>query len=352
MLAIYGETLARAFGWPGLAFATAGSLVALRDWRRGAALVALPVVTVAVFATAGVKHDRFLLVATPAVATLAGSALAWIARRSAAAGVLALAGLAAMPLSAAVGYVSEIRKPSTRDEIVDAAHSSLPPGARVLTTLPDLGFDRSRLEVGDLRNPAQAPYWDALVALDTEEWRAGFDVLHVAAPRSVYSGPRLFLLAPTDRLRPRLRSLDLGSALFTASHQVSELALLRDGDPATHWATPSPQAGDEWIRVELLAEAPIVRVELVQGTRPDAFAAEIEIRVGRPGEAPRPVRAFEGRAALEEQDRRGRSRVLILADATPTIAIELRQIGRRRRPWAVAELRLDAVEPGATMGGR
>jgi 4-amino-4-deoxy-L-arabinose transferase-like glycosyltransferase len=343
MAAVYLGSLARGFGWSGLLLAAAGAAWAWRGFPRFGALMLLPPLALTFFATSDVKHDRFLLLSTSSIAALAGLALARVGRRSGGAAALIAIGVLLPSASRSLEYVQAIRRPSTADQVVDWAAAQLPAGSRILTLLPELGFDRARFEVEELRNPVQAPYWDALVALDRSGWRAGYDTLLAALPASRYSGSPLFVLRAPSSLRPALRRLDLRRCRLSASDAEPALPLLRDGDPATHWATLDRQRPGDRVRVLFDEAASVARVEISQGSRPDAFPAALDLLVTEDGSTWRNARTFEGRAPAEQQSRDGElSRILIL-EPRRLQGIELVETGRKRQPWAIAELRIDAL---------
>jgi hypothetical protein len=194
--------------------------------------------------------------------------------------------------------------------------------------------------VEELRNPVQAPYWDVLVAPDRSGWRAGHETLLTALPATRYSGSPLFVLrAP----RPGLRRVDLARCRLSASEAEDALPLLHDGDPATHWATLDRQRPGDRVRVMLDTAASVARVEVAQGRRPDAWPAGLDLLVSEDGTTWTNARTFEGRGPVEQQPRdREVSRVLIL-EPRPLRGIELVETGRRRQPWAIADLRIDVL---------
>jgi hypothetical protein len=343
MASVYLGSLARGFGWSGLLLAAAGAAWTLGGFRRFGSLVLLPLLAVAFFATSDVKHDRFLLLSTSSIAALAGLALARVGRRSGSAAALIAIGVLVPSASRSLEYLRAIRLPSTADQVLDWTAAHLRAGSRILTLLPELGLDRGRFEIDELRNRVQAPYWDALVAPDRSGWRAGYDTLFTALPATRFSGGPLFVLAPAPSLRPALRPLDLSRCRISASEAEDSLPLLRDGDPATHWATLDRQRPGDNVRVLFDEAASVARLELAQGARPDAFAAGLDLRVTEDGSTWRNARTFEGRAPAEQQSRdRGVSRVLIL-EPRPLRGLELVQTGKRRQPWAIAELKIDVL---------
>ena len=74
MALTYGRVLLKAVGVVALALAVAGVWLARRDWRRWLPLWLLPLTIVAVFSTAEVHHDRFVVPALGVIALCAGDA--------------------------------------------------------------------------------------------------------------------------------------------------------------------------------------------------------------------------------------------------------------------------------------
>lgn len=128
-----GETL----GAPWLLLAGAGAWAGRRRPRRFAPLVALPVVVLAVFATAEVRYDRFLVPLTGVLAVFAAIGIARIGARRAPAVAAATLIALAWPAGQSALDVRSYRQPSPRDQAKDALAAWS--GGRALTTARELG---------------------------------------------------------------------------------------------------------------------------------------------------------------------------------------------------------------------
>jgi 4-amino-4-deoxy-L-arabinose transferase-like glycosyltransferase len=95
----YGLVLRKALGALALALALAGAVLGWRDWRRLLPLWVFPLTVVAVFSTAEVHHDRFLLPALGVSAILCAEGAGRLGRLRAAAAVA----MAVMPLGRRCG---------------------------------------------------------------------------------------------------------------------------------------------------------------------------------------------------------------------------------------------------------
>ena len=338
MAATYLGVLAKGLGLVGIGLAAAGAVCVRRDWRRWLPLAAFPVVCVAVFSSAEVNRDRFLLPALGVLAVFAGAAVAWIAPRSRELAVAVALLAAGAPLAASVRYVAAIGRPGTRDTALDWLDANAPAGARILTTLPELGLDRTRYEVlaldaYDDRAALVAPTVAYVVATTAPPDSA---VLSEFLPADPHAGPRIVVARPEPSRA--LVSVPLDAGRLTASENAAALPLVLDGDRATRWESAAPQVPGTWLEVRLREPRRLARVELELGDRPRQFAANLHVLVLTEAGTWTRVRVSDGRPPVGEQ--LGDPSQVVLFAPVRTSGLRLVQMGRRARPWSVAELRV------------
>jgi hypothetical protein len=345
----YGLVLFRDLGAAGVALTLAGAALVLAEWRRWAPMLAFPFLTVAVFSTAEVHHDRFLVPALGLLAIVAARAVAAVGRRSGTIAV-AVALLAAVhPLMASVDYVSGVSRPGTRDLALDWIESNLPAGSRILTSQRDLGIDRRRYEVLeaerlDRTNRLLALDVDAVVSSgpDDRDLIGELESLYIAEPATVHSGaPIRIVRAPSGR-RSDYRRLELDPRWVTASESADRAPALVDRDLETLWRTEAAQRPGTWIEVSLPAPTTIARVELrLAGRR--QFARNVHVYVAEDGAEWKRIVVLQGRPPVEEQLAGAGPSQLLLFEPVRVRKLRLVQVGQRERPWAVAELEVWGV---------
>jgi hypothetical protein len=348
--------LVKAFGVAGVFLVILGLVPIRREWRKWVPLLMFPVTTVAVFATAEVHHDRFLLPALGVLALMAGRAVDFLSQKHAPA-TLGLTLLAvAFPLVSSVSYVRDISKPSTRDRALDWIEANLSPGARILSTLPDLVPDGSCFE---LLKADESPKHFGLQSLhadivlvrpeDQTETREGLELVLEIQPKNVHAGPPLLLYTVPDALRPRYETVPIDSSWLSASENGESVENLVDGLAATYWETEGSQGPGDWIQVDLPEPVLVGRVELSLGDRPLRYPRRLRlegpVRDDQGHEAWRKIPHVPGRPGIRRQftGNGGASQVLLLSP-TPVRSLRVVQTGERTKPWAVAEIRLDALK--------
>jgi hypothetical protein len=345
-LAFYLGVLPWAFGPLGALLLAAGLVAAAREWRQWGPLVVHPFTTLAVLATAELHYERHLVPTAGVLALLAGRAVAHLAQRTRPLAAVLVLATAAFPLASSLDYLRGIAQPSTKDRALDWITDHVPEGARILTRVPDLGLDRERYEV---LSEAQWEPAGRLMAREAElvvtpglapEAGSGLETLFASSSPDVHGGPPVLLQKAVPP--PAYVPLSLAPAQLTASENSAALPALLDGRPETGWQTAELQRGDEWIEVDLGRPVRLARVELLLGERSGLFAQNLHLLV--PGDRGdwRRILAVPGRPEVEEQRGEGRSQ-LLLCDPVETRRLRIAQVGRRRRPWAVAELRLAAL---------
>ncbi len=344
-IGFYLSVIPEAFGPVGSVLLAAGLVLALRDWRTWAPLVAHPLTTLAVLASAELRYERHLVPTAGILALVAARAVAALAERRprTACAVTALA--AAFPLAASLSYVRQIAQPSTKDLALDAVTARLPVGARVVNGVPDLGFDAERLEV--LNETRWEPN-GRLLARDADlvVWPALGDLPPQLAIVTLLRSPDRYGGAPIALARlaapPAYQPVPLAARAVSASENASATGALVDGRLDTLWQTEGPQRPDQWLEVTLPRPLTLGRVTLALGDDPTLFGQNLHLYATEDGTTWRRLPVVAGRAPVERQLGATRSQVL-LVDPTPARGVRIVQVGRRKKPWAVAELHVDAL---------
>jgi len=347
----YGLGLLKSFGPIGLLLIAAGAALAAREWRRWLGLLVYPVVVIGVLSTAEIHFDRHLVPMLGVLAVLAGRAVASIAKRSSLAAVTASIAAAALPLAATVDYVRGISVPGTRDAVVDWIDRNVPAGARVVSSVSELGLDRRRYEVVDVprldeRTRPLALHADAVVSGpgDSELVVRQLATLYAADPPNPHAGPRLVVSAPPPADRPAYEVLRPAPQWLSASEAPERLPALVDGDRQTAWMTSASQSPGAWIRIDLPAPRTIGGLELLLRGRGRTYAKNLHVFATEDGQEWSRVEVLQGRPPVAAQlpSPEGPAQILIFAPRRAK-ALRIEQVGRRVRPWGVAELRLLAV---------
>jgi hypothetical protein len=330
--------LAKGLGGAALALVVVGAVAIRQEWRRFVPLAIFPLVCIAVFASAEVNRDRFVLPALGVLAVFAGAAVAWIAEHSRALAATVALLAAGGPLVQSARYVAAIGRPGTRDQAVDWLSANAAEGARILTTLPELGLDRARYEVlaldaYDERAALLAPSMDYVV---TRAAQPDLAVVRELTPRDANAGPPVVIARP-EQARA-LRSVPLQPGSLSASQNPEMLAAVLDGDVATRWQSAAPQEPGTWVEVHLPEPRALAGLELELGDRPRQFPANLHVFARAEGGAWTRLRTVDGRPALAEQ--RGQPSMVLLFPPVRTNGLRLVQVGRRQRPWSIAELRV------------
>jgi hypothetical protein len=342
----------KALGWPGTLLSAVGVLALARRPRELAPLVLLPLVAVAVLATSDFRRERFLLPALSAAFVLAGAGGALLASRLRGAGAVA-ALCAAWPLGQSVQWVADVSVPGTRDRVLDYVTTQVPAGSRIVSDVPQIGFDGARYEVMEVprltgaRRP-QVLESDYVVAGPQAEAEAlaGLHERFEADPLARVQGPRVLVYAVPSGLRPDYEPVALTASQLSASEETSGLPALVDGRTFPAWRTAGPQQAGDWIAADLGREILLGRVELLQGDDPKFAARELQVLVSEDGVAFRQAVALPGRAEDQRARREEPSQVLVLSPPVRARAVKLALSKRGPRRWGVAELKLFAV-PGA-----
>lgn len=347
--AAYAATLAEALGPPALALALAGLVVGRGRWREWLPLLVLPLVTLAVFSTATITQDRFLIPTLGVTVLLSGPAVEALAERRRLLLWAMAAVIVVVPLLSSIEYVRAISRPITKDVAADWIESHAAEGRVVTSVNAAIGLDRRRFEtllVGSLnpRTRLQALQADIVVTGPTSDRTgiAGLTRLFVAEPETRYSGDRIRIFAVPGDLRPRYQAVDLQEARLTSSETPDHLSRIHDGDPGTAWRTKEAQAPGEWIQIDLPRPRLLGRIEISPPADADESADEIQLFASEGAPKLEHAPFLPGRPALSRQ-RGAPSQVLLLPEVR-AITLRLVQVGRKTKPWGVAELRLEALD--------
>jgi len=313
--------------------------------------------------------QRHILPAMGVVYLLAAIPLEWLSRRNRlAAAALAIAA-AVSPFRVAASNVYLASQPSALDKTLDWINENVPAGSRILETRPDsravatagmaLGIDPERYEMMELRSDEDRASLRLLAhEMDLVVVGPGTGGPWRSSLRTVYQGVGplghvvLQLQIAKQEARPVYARLDLSRARVSASENEKDLGAIADNDVATSWSTRAPMAGAEWIQVAFEGPVSLGRVELVHGNVPAGYGPDIQILTSTDGREYEPVRAVDARALPSKQRGRPPSQILVLA-SRPIRGVKILQVGARREPWVVSDLRLEAtparasVEPGS-----
>jgi hypothetical protein len=340
-------TLRKALGTLGVLLVVAGLIPAAREWKKWLPLLLFPALMVAVFSTSLVHHDRFLVPTLGVLALLGGRATQWLTERSRLTIAVVLVALA-FPFYASMSYVLAVSRPSTRDRALDWIETHLRPGARVVSSLTDLGRAGSTFELMSLASSpglfgVQVRNADAALLRPADDAQNDLDLPLTLAlePESEFSGPPLKLYVVPESLRTRYEPVPLEVSWLAASESAERLPNLIDGRLTTYWGTGEAQRPGNWIQIQLPEPIVVARLELSLGRRPLRGARELRLE-GRSEDAWTEIPYVMGRAGVQGQflDENGASQVLLF-EPRLLRGVRLFQTGRRTRSWSIAELRVD-----------
>ncbi len=341
MAALYLGIWAKTLGAPAAVLSVLGLWAAARAPRLWAPLLLVPVTAIAVFSSAQVRHDRFLLPAMVVGFALAAAGWEMVQSASRRLAVLVAAVGIGLPLLASVEYVRDIARPGTADRAVEWAAAALPPGARVLTRL-DLGFDPTRIEVLQVPRVEQrrlvlASDYVFATARDEDAALAGLWERAAFEPAGRYNGPPIVAYEVPPALRRRF-AVALTGATVSASSGLASLAAATDGDPATWWHTDAIQQPGDFVSIDLGRAHDLSAVELDLDRTPRFAARELKVEVRSDGAWRSPPWLF-GRTRPEEQ-RLPASQLILLDPPQRADAVRLTLTRGSGRRWGIAELRV------------
>jgi hypothetical protein len=280
-------------------------------------------------------------------------------------GVLAAAIL--FPAAASVAYLRTVVTPGTRDAVLDWIDASLPHGSRVLTTIHELGLDRSRFEM--IEETGSEPLDRRLAReVDVVVWHRSSDA-PLGGLKSVWRGePRTggggFGEAPEGPLSSlynaivlyrvpagegnRYQPVPLTPAMASASSNNADSGKAVDGRRDTVWVTASSQDGREWFQLVWPSPMRVGRVELRLGTKPNRYGASLRVAVTTDGEGWTGIPSASARPPVPEQIGRdsGDASQVVVLEPTLTRGIRISQGGVAPRQWGFAEIEVGAVDDG------
>ncbi len=331
--------------------ALAGLVVGRARWREWLPLLVLPLVTLAVFSTATITQDRFLIPTLGVTALLSGPAVEAPGRAQtpSACGPWRpwSSSSRSCPRSNTSGR-SRGRSPRTSPP----TGSSLTPPRGASSRRPTRRSASTRTASKPwssecpAREPASRPCKRTWWSPDPTNDRAGIvglTKLFVAEPETRYSGERIRVFAVPAELRPRYRAVDLSEARLTSSEAPEHLVRIHDGDAGTAWRTTEAQAPRRvdpdrlcrarasWDVSRSFRRPTRTRWPTRSSSSPPRGRRELE-------RAP----FLPGRPTLSQQ-RGAPSQVLLLPEVR-AITFRLVQVGRKTKPWGIAELRLEALD--------
>ncbi len=331
-LGAYGVRLGETLGVPWLLLCVAGAWAARRRPRRFAPLVALPIVVLAVFATAEVRYDRFLVPLTGALAVLAAIGIERLGRGRApltvAAGLIALA----WPASQSALDVRSYLQPSPRDQAKDALAAWS--GGRALTTARELGappgVSLTRVRGFDPWTRRLAREHDVSVVIASQLGEAPPSLREVRRFRPTRNtagqGPELVLLAPV--VPPAL------------AYEWTDVRPGNEAPGGPRWDVAEPAAGGLEVRLPAPATVAALEWEVAPGERPP----RLRLFASRDGSRYAPVEIASERLAPPAP---AGGALLRLLPLEPVTAVELRLQTADRAPLA-PPARLRTARPLAT----
>ena len=346
-------TLRKAFGIAGLVLAAFGLIAVRRKWRDWLPLAIFPLVTVAVFSTAELHHDRFMVPALGVIAVFSAKGVEWLAERQRQAALAATFLAAGLPLWSSLVYVRDVSLPGTRDLALDWVESNLPDGSRVLDGVNDMGFDRHRLEVLSTRgsstmNQLLSTHVDLVAVANSAEEDpvvSPLRRLYLAEAENPLAGPRIGLYVAPEGYRPSYHRAPIELEWLAVSENQERLPNLIDGRLATAWRTAGPQRRGSWVQVDFPEPVIVGRIELFLGARPLRYAKNLHLRIAQEEGEWKRIGYLHGRPDVRRQvpGGEGPSEVLIFQPVRLK-RFRIVQMGERFRPWAIAELRVDLLE--------
>ncbi len=311
----------------------------------------LPPLTAAVFATTGYHFDRHMLPSMAVVALLAGYAVQVLYDRSATLALLLGCAAVVPPLVTSTRYVEAIGRPGTRERAAAWLQAHVPPGARVLSAVPQFTLDAERFElrqerlIGPLAGLV-ARSSDVVVSVPKDEPPGLLDALPTTVliePANAFEGPPIAIRLVPPGQRLLTRPIALAGATLRASARAEALQALRDGRLDSFWDVPTTSGRDEWLSVTWPAPVQVARVELSLGARPHDAGRRLRVLISRDGQRFEPVASVSGRPSVRKQ-RAGdepASEVLLLVPVSLR-ALRIERRGGERQAafprWSVAEL--------------
>ena len=131
-------------------------------------------------------------------------------------------------------------------------------------------------------------------------------------------------------------------AAISTHEPVASLQDVSDDDYRTAWSSEMSQNGTEMIALALREPRAMTGIEVSVGMHIGAYARELVVEVSDDGRLWRPVATAKGSTAAFEAAIRDPKRIPITIRFAPTRGshVRIRQTGKSRAHWAVAELRV------------
>jgi 4-amino-4-deoxy-L-arabinose transferase-like glycosyltransferase len=364
----YARTMAWSLGLLGFVAALVGLGSAVRrNPRAWAPVLVYPLLLVGALSTAHAYYHRLIL-STLGVASVLAACGFRVLERKARRATWTLAAVAVLlPLLASLDYLQSLAPPGARDRAVDWIDEHVQPGARILTSIHELGLDRRRFEVVDAGKGERLNRYLARDA-DVVVCNSPDDALGVGLERLWRGGPRIgggrfgerpelslislnwpveiFGRAPA--VQARYRRVSLAAATVTASSDPARAPAAIDGLLETRWRTEGWQAHRDWYQALWPAPVRLARIELLLGPKPRHWAEHgrrLHLDLSSDGVHWQEVHWASGRPPVEEQIwRKGASiSQVLVVEPVLTRGLRIRQVGGASSPWGFAELQLDEM---------
>jgi hypothetical protein len=346
-----------------------------RNPRAWVPVLVYPLLLVGALSTAHAYYHRLILSTLGVASVLAASGFGVLESKAPRATWALSAAAALFPLVASVGYLQSIAPPGARDRAVDWIDEHVQPGARVLTSIHELGLDRRRFEVVDARKGERLNRYLARDA-DIVVCNSPDDALGVGLERLWRGDPRVggglfgeqpelslsslnwpvevFGRAPA--VQAPYRHVSLAAATVTASSDRARAPAAIDGLPETRWRTEGWQARGDWYQALLPAPVRLARIELLLGPKRRHWAEhgrQLHLDLSSDGVHWQEVHWASGRPPVEEQIWRKGSSIsqVLVVEPTVTRGVRIRQVGSASSPWGFAELHLDEMVGEALISG-
>ncbi len=358
----YLRTIGWSLGPIGAFLAGLGLWTARREPLRWWPALTYLVLLVVVLSTADMHWHRLVLSGLGVASLLAAAGIVAVVGRYPRLGWGVLAAGILLPAAASVEYLRTIVTPGTRDAVLDWVDASLPRGGRVLTTVHELGLDRSRFEVIEetgsepldrrLAREVDLVVWhrsgDAPLAGLQSVWRGeprtgggGFGEMP-EAPLSSLDHSIVLYRVPAGESN-RYQPVPLTPAMASASSNGADAGKAVDGRRDTAWVTESSQDGREWFQLVWPTPVRVGRVELRLGTKPKRYGANLRVAVTADGERWTVVPSASGRPPVPQQIGRdsGDASQVVVLEPTLTRGIRIAQGGTAPRQWGFAEIEVE-----------
>ena len=147
---------------------------------------------------------------------------------------------------------------------------------------------------------------------------------------------------PTVAREPEARLAAVRPGAIATYPPMSSPQLVADEDLRTAWLTATPQTGTEVMTLELTQARAVAGIEMRLGPHVGAYARRLAVDVSSDGRDWRTVATASGAAAAFEAALRDAGVIAVTIRFAPQHAshVRIRQTGRSKADWAVAEVRV------------